>query len=221
MDMLWVGVVLGALAASFILITAMIARAGSLDRAFHGLTLAGRAKMDPAFGEKLAALVAGSPLPQLLPPASPPVVVAPAPTTKVSPPAPTPVKPVPPRGEAYKLLSLLQTEARLLDFLLEDISAAPDVQIGQAVKEIHRKSAQVLKDHLTLGVVMAGADGESVTVPVGFDPSHIRLVGNVTGKPPYTGTLLHPGWKVKSANIPAMPEGQDPTILQPAEVELS
>jgi len=216
MDMLWVGVVLGVLATCFVVVTAMIARAGSLDRAFHGLTIAGRAKVDSAFGEKLAALVAGSPMPTFSPPASLPIPPAKVPPS-VSPAA---AKIAPPRGEAYRLLSLLQTEARLLDFLLEDISGAPDVQIGQAVKEIHRKSALVLKDHLTLGVVLAGADGDNVTVPVGFDPSHIRLVGNVTGKPPYSGTLLHPGWKVKEAKIPAIPEGQDPTILQPAEVEL-
>jgi len=220
MDMLWVGVVLGVVATSFVVLTALIARAGSLDRAFFGLTLAGRAKADPSFGERLAALVAGSPMP--LPPSSAPIPVPTSTSTKAVPTAPpAPVKPLPPRGEAYRLLSMLQTEARLLDFLLEDISAAPDLQIGQAVKEIHRKSAQVLKDHLTLGVVLAGADGDSVTVPAGFDPSHIRLVGNVTGKPPYTGTLLHPGWRVKEAKIPAIPEGQDPTILQPAEVELS
>ena len=217
MDMLWVGVVMGVLATSFVVVTGLIARAGSLDRAFQGLTLAGRAKVDPAFGEQLAALVAGSPM---MSPPPPPVKPTSLPTITM-PPTPAAAKPLPPRGEAYKLLSMLQTEARLLDFLMEDISAAADVQIGQAVKEIHRKSAQVLKDHLTLGVVMAGADGDSVTVPVGFDPSQIRLVGNVTGKPPYTGTLLHPGWKVKDAKIPAMPEGQDPTILQPAEVELS
>ena len=124
-------------------------------------------------------------------------------------------------GEAVRLLTLLQGEARLLDFLLEDLSGAADAQVGQAVKEIQRKAAKVLKDHLTLSVVMAGADGDRVTVAKGFDPSAVRVVGNVTGAPPFTGTLLHPGWRVKEVRLPALADGQDPFVVQPAEVELA
>jgi hypothetical protein len=57
-------------------------------------------------------------------------------------------------------------------------------------------------------------------VPPGFDPSAIRLVGNVTGNPPFKGKLIHHGWRVKGYNIPKVPEGQDDLVLVPAEVEL-
>src|SRR4051812_47342592 len=59
-------------------------------------------------------------------------------------------------GEPIRLLNLLQREGRLLDFLLEDIAAASDDQIGAGVREIHKKSQAVLKEHLTLEPVMAG-----------------------------------------------------------------
>src|SRR5687768_2476125 len=41
-------------------------------------------------------------------------------------------------GEPLRLLNLLQREGRLLDFLLEDISAASDDQVGAGVRELHK-----------------------------------------------------------------------------------
>jgi Domain of unknown function (DUF2760) len=219
MDMLWLGMVLGALATAFIIGIGAIARAGSINNVFLGLTVAGRARIDAAFNTKLNQILAGGAVPVNVSPPPPVAVVPPPPAAKpIIPVAPPP--PPKPTGEAIRLLSLLQTEARLVDFLLEDISGADEKTIGQAVKEIHKKAGKVLKDHITLSVVMGGADGDTVTVPKGFDPSAIRVIGNVTGQPPFTGTLLHPGWKVKEVKLPALAEGADAYILQPAEVEL-
>ena len=52
------------------------------------------------------------------------------------------------------------------------------------------------------------------------DPSAIRLTGNVTGQPPFKGTLQHHGWRVKQIKLAKPPEGQDEFVVQPAEVEL-
>jgi hypothetical protein len=59
-----------------------------------------------------------------------------------------------------------------------------------------------------------------VEVPPGFDPSAIRLTGNVTGQPPFRGTLQHHGWRVKDYTLQPAPQGQDEFVIQPAEVEL-
>jgi hypothetical protein len=123
-------------------------------------------------------------------------------------------------GEPLRLLALLQRESRLLDFLLEDVAGAGDEQLGAGVRELHRKAQQVVKEHLVLEPVMAGAEGDTVTVPPGFDPSAVRLTGNVTGQPPFKGTLQHHGWRVKDYKLAAPPEGQDELVLAPAEVEL-
>ena len=64
------------------------------------------------------------------------------------------------------------------------------------------------------------SDGERVTVPKGFDPSAVRVLGNVTGEPPYSGELQHPGWRVKELKLPTVAEGQDQFVLQPAEVQV-
>jgi hypothetical protein len=137
----------------------------------------------------------------------------------------TPAAPVaaqPPKfsGVPVRLLALLQREGRLLDFLLEDVQGYPDAQVGAAVKDIHRKCQAAIKEHLVLEPVMPQSEGSSVEVPAGFDPSTVRVIGNVTGNPPYRGTLQHHGWRVKEVKLAAPPEGQDERVLMPAEVEV-
>ena len=68
--------------------------------------------------------------------------------------------------------------------------------------------------------VLPQAEGDNVQVPAGFDPAAIRLTGNVTGTPPFTGVLRHHGWRASAVKLPTPPEGQDELILMPAEVEL-
>jgi hypothetical protein len=117
-------------------------------------------------------------------------------------------------------LALLQREGRLLDFLLEDIQSYSEAQIGAAVRDIHRQCRVALKEHLDLQPVLSQQEGSTVEIPSGFDPSAVRLTGNVTGQPPFRGTLQHHGWRVKEIKLAPPPEGQDEFVLMPAEVEL-
>ena len=166
--------------------------AGSLDRFFASRKIAGNWLRDAAFQSKVDALLA-------------------------------PAKPLPPpkpSAEPLWLLALLQREGRLLDFLLEDVQGYANEQIGAAVRDIHRNCQKAIKEHLVLEPVLAQAEGASVEVPVGFDPSAIRMTGNVAGQPPFRGTLQHHGWRVKELKLSKPPEGQDQFIVQPAEVEV-
>lgn len=138
----------------------------------------------------------------------------------LNPPPPEPAKPPRLASEPIRLLALLQREGRLLDFLLEDISGATDDQIGAAVRDIQKKAQQVVREHLTLEPILPGEEESVVEVPTGFDPSAIQLTGNVTGKPPFKGTLKHHGWRVKGYRLPAPPEGQDDLVVAPAQVEI-
>jgi Domain of unknown function (DUF2760) len=134
---------------------------------------------------------------------------------------PKPPEPPKPSGEPLRLLTLLQREGRLLDFLLEDVEGYANEQIGAAVRDIHRNCRKALQDHLVLVPVLPGEEQSAVEVAPGFDPSAIRLTGNVTGQPPFRGTLLHHGWRVKEIKIAKPPEGHDEFVVQPAEVELT
>jgi hypothetical protein len=122
---------------------------------------------------------------------------------------------------AVQLLAVLQREGRLLDFLQEDIDAYPDAQIGAAVRNIHRGCKKALAEHVPVEPVLREPEDARVRVDAGFDPSRIKLTGNVVGEPPFTGTLKHHGWRIARVVLPASTAATDPTVVAPAEVELA
>lgn len=121
---------------------------------------------------------------------------------------------------ALQVLALLQREGRLVDFLSEDLAAYDDAQIGAAVRSIQESCRKVLRKHLALAPVMDREEGEQVTVQAGFDAGSIKLTGNVTGDPPFSGVLQHRGWRAARLDLPTLSGAQDPGIIAPAEVEL-
>jgi Domain of unknown function (DUF2760) len=134
---------------------------------------------------------------------------------------PPPPPPPKPSGEALRILAVLQRESRLMDILMDaGLPGASDDQIAAAMRDLQPKAQSTLKKYLTLDSVLPQTEGDTVEVPAGFDPSAIQLIGNVTGNPPFKGTLRHGGWRVKEIRLQKPPEGQDPMVLAPAEVEL-
>ncbi len=125
------------------------------------------------------------------------------------------------RDGALALLALLQREGRLVDFLREPLDGFSDADIGAAARDVHRGCRKVLEQHLAFEPVMPGAEEEKVSVPKGFDPAEIRLIGEAKGEPPFRGTLRHHGWRVVDAKLPTLAEGIDRNVIAPAEVELS
>jgi hypothetical protein len=144
------------------------------------------------------------------------------PETKPTPaPAPKVVEPEPePDRTALQLLAILQREGRFVDFLQEDMSGFSDADIGAAARVVHEGCTRGLRDVLALAPVRTEAEGAKVELPVGFDANRTRVTGNVTGEPPFRGTLAHHGWRVESIRLPELSAGHDPTIIAPAEVEL-
>ncbi len=138
-------------------------------------------------------------------------------------PAPPP-KPVilrePTPDAALQLLGLFQSEARLIDFLEEDISAYADADIGATARIVHEGCRKVLKEHFDIEPVRLEDEGSRITVPKGFDPAEIRLTGNIVGEPPFQGVLVHRGWRAVEVKLPQLSEGHRVDILAPAEVEL-
>ena len=130
--------------------------------------------------------------------------------------------PPPPRPDgAVQLLTILQREGRLVDFLEEEIGSYADAQIGAAVRDIHRGCRKVLVEYFAIEPVLPGVENATVSVPSGFDAAAIRLTGNVTGQPPYRGALRHHGWRTTRVQLPNLPPLENPAVLAPAEVELS
>jgi hypothetical protein len=121
---------------------------------------------------------------------------------------------------AVQMLALLQRDGRLVDFIIEDIAPYQDAQIGAAVRDVHESCRKVIEHYFKLEPVISSDEGQMVTVEPGFDPAAIKLIGNVTGKPPLRGQLRHRGWRVARVNMPPLPDGSGREIIAPAEVEI-
>lgn len=146
------------------------------------------------------------------------------------PPAPEPEKKVEPKpvpvlreaspDAALQLLALLQREGRFVDFIEEDVASYADAQIGAAARVVHEGCRKALREHVNLAPIRAEAEGARIRLEKGFDAREVRLTGNVTGEPPFTGTLTHRGWRAVEITLPKMAEGHDARVITAAEVEL-
>ena len=122
---------------------------------------------------------------------------------------------------AVQLLTLLQRDGRLVDFFSEEIEPYSDAQVGAAVRELHASCRKALAQYVTLEPVIDSEEDSPVTVEEGFDPASVKLVGNVTGRPPLRGLLRHRGWRVVKIEMPSLPaEGAGRKVVAPAEVEI-
>jgi hypothetical protein len=121
---------------------------------------------------------------------------------------------------ALSLLSLLQREGRLVDFLQQDIAAFSDTEIGAVARVVHDGCRRALTAHVTIVPIRSEAEGSRVTLETGFDAERSKLIGNVRGSGPYQGTLRHRGWRAERYQLPRSVGGHDSSVLCPAEVEL-
>jgi Domain of unknown function (DUF2760) len=121
---------------------------------------------------------------------------------------------------ALQVLSLLQKEARFIDFIKEDLTTYSDADIGAAARVVHEGCSKAIKAHFTLAPVRNEQEGSRLTLPVGFDAAAVRLTGNIVGSPPFTGSLVHKGWQVTEIHLPKLTQGHNAKIIAAAEVEL-
>jgi hypothetical protein len=132
--------------------------------------------------------------------------------------APTPASDTTDR--ATQILALLQRDGRLIDFLMEDLAAYPDAQIGAAARDVHAGCREALSRYVTLTPVFDDEEGGAVTIERGTDPARVKVVGNVVSTPPFNGILRHRGWEATRVELPPL-AGTGRTIVAPAEVEIA
>lgn len=118
------------------------------------------------------------------------------------------------------LLAALQREGRMVDFLQQEVASFSDEEVGAAARVVHAGCRKVMLQYLTLEPATKESEGAMLHLPAGFDAQRFRLTGNVTGQPPYRGTLKHHGWLATEIRWPAYSEALDPKVIAPAEVEL-
>ena len=141
--------------------------------------------------------------------------------TKPVPPPPPVILPTAKDG-ALQMLGILQRDARLIDFLMEDIASYSDDQVGAAVRSLHADCRTTLNRHVTLAPVIDSVEGtfQKIDSSKAPDPNRIKLLGNIpaSGKAA-GGTLRHRGWSATAVSLPAIGK-QDVSVIAPAELEV-
>jgi hypothetical protein len=125
-------------------------------------------------------------------------------------------------AEIVSFLATLQERGRLVDFLMEDITTYDDAQVGAAARVVHQGCKDTLQEHFRIRAIREESEGSSVTVPAGYVADEYRLIGNIRGAGPFTGTLVHRGWKTEAVKLPRIVrvEVDRPPTIAPAEIEL-
>jgi hypothetical protein len=117
---------------------------------------------------------------------------------------------------------MLQEKGRLVDFLMDNINPYNDAQVGAAARVVHAGCKRVLQEHFSIHPLRTEDEGSTVQVPAGYAADEYRLVGKIAGQAPFSGVLVHRGWKTDMVKLPQwVPSapGELPAIA-PAEVEL-
>ena len=147
-----------------------------------------------------------------------PATVAPPPPVTAPPPAPAANQA---EGEIAAFLALLQEKGRLVDFLMEDVTAYDDAQVGAAARVIHQGCKEVLTEHFRITPVSVAQEGSQVTVPAEYAADEYRLIGKISGDPPFSGKLIHKGWKTDYVKLPRITKSGRLPAIAPAEVEIA
>lgn len=123
--------------------------------------------------------------------------------------------------EAIGLLAAFQENGRLVDFLMDDIAAYDDAQVGAAARIVHQGCRTVLDQNFAVKPACESAEGAIISVPKSYCGDEYRLSGSLVGEPPFTGTVVHRGWKASMLRLPrtVAPAGRVPNIA-PTEVEV-
>jgi hypothetical protein len=118
-----------------------------------------------------------------------------------------------------QLLSLLQREGRFVDFVQQELAAFSDADIGAAARVVHEGCGRALRAHARVVSVRNEAEGSSLTLERASED--VKLVGKVSGSAPFRGVLRHRGWRIEELTLPTVIGAHDPSLVAPAELELS
>ena len=103
---------------------------------------------------------------------------------------------------------------------MEDITPYSDADVGGVARAVHQGCKAALKEHFHIEPVSTDGEGATITVPAGYSADEFRLVGNLSGDAPFTGKVVHKGWKTTSVKLPRVLKTDHLPAIAPAQVEV-
>jgi Domain of unknown function (DUF2760) len=144
----------------------------------------------------------------------------PVPVAEAVKPAPATVSQNQAQAEVVTLLGVFQEKGRFVDFLMEDITPYDDSQVGQVARAVHQGCKAALNEHFHIEPISPEGEGASTTVPAGYLADEFRLVGNLSGVAPFTGKVVHQGWRTTSVKLPRVLNADRLPAIAPAQIEI-
>jgi hypothetical protein len=123
-------------------------------------------------------------------------------------PAPPPLREAAPDG-ALQLLGLLQRERASSTSSRRTSPPMPTPTSAPPRASSMKAAARCCATTSASSPVRDETEGSRVTLPAGFDAAAIRVTGNVVGKPPFTGSITHRGWRVSETRLPKLAGSHD------------
>lgn len=126
--------------------------------------------------------------------------------------------------QVAQLLAVLQEKGRFIDFAMGDITSYSDAQVAAAARFVHQGCQNVMRSNFSIESISDVAENASITLDGEFDRNEFRLTGKVGDSSPFTGILVHKGWKTTSISLPKVTgpraDAVGTHVLAPAEVEI-
>ena len=139
----------------------------------------------------------------------------PAPVEAAPPAAPE----APPVDRATQFLALLQRDGRLLDFLMEDLAAYGDAQVGAAARDVHAGCRTVLTRYLSISPVVDEEEGQQLrSSGAPIRPASRSSATSPASRPTPASSATAAGRRHASNCRRFRPPGG--SVLAPAEVEV-
>lgn len=124
---------------------------------------------------------------------------------------------------ALMLLTLFQEKGRLVDFLMEDVDQYPNEKVGAAARVVHQGCREVLQSVFNPAPVSDMKEKSPITLDEQYASEEYELSGSVGEKPPFSGKLLHRGWRAQCMKLPSHTSESgrsDSLVIVPAKVEV-
>ena len=103
---------------------------------------------------------------------------------------------------------------------MEDITPYSDADVGGVARAVHQGCKEALNEHFHIEPISTEGEGATITVPAGYSADEFRLVGNLSGEAPFTGKIVHKGWKTTSVKLPRVLKTDRLPAIAPAQVEV-
>lgn len=122
--------------------------------------------------------------------------------------------------EVVTLLGIFQEKGRFIDFLMEDITPFTDAEVGGVARAVHQGCREAVKEHFHIEPISQVGEGGMITLPEGYCADEFRLVGKLSGEAPFTGKIVHKGWRTTSVKLPRVLKCDHIPAIAPAQIEL-